>query len=143
MQDHLFTYVHGDKHGVIYTLAPSHLMYGRQVTNMPNDNHLDILSTYQGLTRRRKNHFRWLEHFTQQWRHGYLTSLREVHSHRRREDWCHSVKDVVILKDDTAKRMYWKLAQVEDLVEGRDGQIRAATVRIVNSDGRQGKFMEV
>ena len=36
--------------------------------------------------------------------------------------------------------MYWKFALVEDLVEGRDGQIRAALVKVVNSDGKYTKL---
>ena len=90
------TYVQEDDEGVSYTLSPSHLMYGRRVTSMPNDNHFDVVSTYQGLTKRR-HHVRILEHFTRQWRQDYLTNLREAHSLRRREKRSViSVGDVVI-----------------------------------------------
>ena len=137
------TYVQDDDDdGVNYTLSPSHLMYGRRVTSMPNDNHFDVVSTYQGLTKRRRNHVRMLEHFTRQWRQDYLTNLREAHSLRCRSEKRSviSVGDIVILKDDTTKRMYWKLALVEGLVEGRDGQIRAALVKVVNSEGKCAKL---
>ena len=80
------TYVQEDDDGVSYTLSPSHLMYGRRVTSMPNDNHFDIVSTYQGLIKRRRNHVRMLEHFTHQWRQDYLTNLREAHSLKRRDE---------------------------------------------------------
>ena len=68
-----------------------------------------------------------------------------THSLKRRDEKRSviSVGDVVILKDDTSKRMYWKLALVEDLVEGRDGQIRAALVKIVNSDGKYAKLRNI
>lgn len=136
------TYVQEDGKGVSYTLSPSHLMYGRRVTSMPNDNHFDVVSTYQGLTKRRKNHIRMLEHFTRQWRQDYLINLRKAHSlkHREEKRSVILVGDVVILKDDTTKRMYWKLALIENLVEGRDGQIRAALVKTVNSDGKYTKL---
>ena len=32
--------------------------------------------------------------------------------------------------------MFWKLAKVEELLPGRDGHIRAAIVKVVNSDKR-------
>lgn len=135
------TYVHEDEEGVNYTLSPSHLIYGQRMTSMPNDSYFDVLSTYQGLTRRR-NHVRRLEHFTHQWCQDYLTNLREAHSlkSKGKRKSIMSVGDVVILKEDTSKRMYWKLALVEDLVEGRDGKIRAALVKVVNSDGRHTKL---
>ena len=49
--------------------------------------------------------------------------------------------DIVILKDDTSRRMYWKLALLY-LVEGRDEQIRAPLVKIVDSDGKYAKLYQ-
>ena len=46
---------------------------------------------------------------------------------------------MVILKDDATK-MYWKLAVVEELISGRDGQIRAAIIRIINCDSKTAKI---
>ena len=40
-----------------------------------------------------------------------------------------------MLKDDT-KRTFWKLAIVEELLAGSDGQVRAARVRVANSERR-------
>jgi len=47
----------------------------------------------------------------------YLTGLRETHSWHRREASKDEaiVGDVVILKDDTTKRVFWKLAVIEEL----------------------------
>ena len=36
--------------------------------------------------------------------------------------------DVVIVKDDASKRIFWKLAIVQDLVTGDDQQLKAAVV---------------
>ena len=79
-------------------------MYGRRVTSMPNDYHFDVVSTYQGLTKRR-NHVRMLKHFTRQWCQDYLTNLREAHSLKRRDEKRNvkSVGYVVTLKDNTSK----------------------------------------
>ena len=43
----------------------------------------------------------------------------------------------MILKDDTTKRVIWKLAVIEELLMGKAGQARAAKVKMVNGDGRQ------
>ena len=39
------THIHCDKDGIMYTLSPSHLMYGRRISSSPNPNHFEILST--------------------------------------------------------------------------------------------------
>jgi len=51
-----------------------------------------------------------------------------------------SVGDVVVMKDDS-KEMFWRLAIVEELLTGSDGQARAATVRAGKS-GRQGQLFQ-
>ena len=38
--------------------------------------------------------------------------------------------DVVILKNDSTNRAFWQLGKVEELVQGRDGKVRAAVVRV-------------
>jgi len=50
------------------------------------------------------------------------------------------VGDVVILKDDTTKRMFWKLAIIEELLTGKDGQVRVAIVKVVNHEGKQSRL---
>jgi len=106
---------------------------------MPNDNHFDVLSNYASLMKKRKHHYRLRENFTKQWRREYLTGLRETHSRHRREASkdVAVVGDIVILKDDTTKRVFWKLAVIGELLTGKDGQARAAVVKVINSDGRQ------
>ena len=45
------------------------------------------------------------------------------------------VGQLVILKDDMAKRVFWKLAIVDELLPGRDGKIRAVKVKVPNGKG--------
>jgi len=40
--------------------------------------------------------------------------------------------DVVILRDDLTKRVFWKLATVEELLRGKDG---GTMVKVVNDHG--------
>lgn len=44
------------------------------------------------------------------------------------------VGEVVLLKDDKSARSLWKLAKIEQLIPSWDNEIRAAKVRVVNSD---------
>ena len=52
------------------------------------------------------------------------------------------VVDVVILKDDSTKRLFWKLAVVHELLSGRDGQVRAAVIKVGAVDeGKRATFL--
>ena len=130
------TYVEDDQDGVTYTLCPSHLINGRRITSTPNGGHFEVVSTNASLTRRAKHHRHLLRQFTVQWRKTYLLNLRENHAAKSRSR-CGpevAVGDVVILKGDSTNRMFWKLAKVEELLPGRDGLVRAAIVKVANSD---------
>ena len=48
--------------------------------------------------------------------------------------------EVVILKDNTSKKMCWKLAVVEELIPGESRQIRVAIVRIINCDSKPSRI---
>ena len=47
------------------------------------------------------------------------------------------VGDVVILRDELTKRVFWRLGVVTELLTGRDGLTRAAIVKTVNSERTQ------
>ena len=38
------------------------------------------------------------------------------------------------MKSDSTKRAFWKLARVEELLESKDGRIRAARVKVANAE---------
>ena len=46
----------------------------------------------------------------------------------------------MIVKSDQTTRNFWKLEKVEELLPGRDGQIRSAKVEVASSDGRNHKY---
>ena len=127
------TYVYDDRESISYPLTPSDLIYGRRITVSPNSQHHEILSTYNSLTKR-LNHNRFLlGQFTRRWRNEYLTSLREQAAKGSNSGDANSklkVGDIVILKDDSIQRAFWKLAKVETLLPGRDGTVRAAIVTV-------------
>ena len=129
------TYVEDDQDGLSYTLSPSHLINGRRITNTPNSEHLAIVSTHAALIRRYKHRRKLLDQFLNSWRKNYLLSLREAHMSKQTPQHKYpliSVGDVIILKDDLTKRMFWKLGIVKELITGRDGQIRAALIKVPN-----------
>ena len=134
---HPLTYVQDDTDGISYTLSPSHLIYGRKIADRPNDSHFDIVSTHATLTKRYKIQRHLLTQFTNQWRKDYLTGLRESHrnSCSSSKEPQISIDDVVVLKDDSTKRTFWKLAVVKELIPGRDDKIRAAWVKVASDDG--------
>ena len=43
--------------------------------------------------------------------------------------------DIVLLKNDRTKRCFWKLGKVVELLLGRDGNIRAAKVKVPSARG--------
>lgn len=133
------TYVYDDQESISYALTPSDLIYGRRITANPNSNHHEILSTYQTLTKRGRHQKLLLQSLTKRWRTEYLTELRE-HSiqrqQRERSVTNISKGDIVILKNDSTNRAFWKLGKVEELLTGRDGKIRAAIVKVAGSKTR-------
>ena len=74
-----------------------------------------------------------LDQFTKQWRREYLTRLREqslAKLHKRNSGSTISQGEIVIVKNETTPRAFWKLARVEKLLPGRDGNIRAAEIKL-------------
>ena len=136
------TYVYDDNESISHPLTPSHLINGRRVTAMPNSEHFEVISTYQTLTRRQHHHRNLLQQFARQWKHEYLLNLREnavVKSTKEGSELI-SVGDIVVLKEDSKSRCFWKLGKVEELVPGRDGRVRAAVVKVA-SNGRKPQLL--
>lgn len=70
---------------------------------------------------------------TNQSRREYSTCLQERNQTTSKEViW---VEDIVLLKNDSTCRSYWKLTKVEQIVCGSDGRTRAAIIR-VSSDSK-------
>jgi hypothetical protein len=45
--------------------------------------------------------------------------------------------DIVILKNESTKRLFWKIAKVEELIRSNDGVVRSAKIRVLNSETRK------
>ena len=131
------TYVCDDTDGINFALTPSHLINGRRLQGTSNARQFEVVSTHESLTRRAQHQKRLLHQFTETWKKDYLVSLRETHASNSRKmgDAEIMVGDVVILQNDSSKRVFWKLALVKELLPGNDGRIRAAVVQVAGSRG--------
>ena len=105
---------------------------------MPNDEHFEIMSTHNSLTKRQRHHKQLLQQFSRQWKREYLISLQEnstaksVNGNRSSI----TVGDIIILKNDSTSRAFWKLGKVEQLIPGRDVKVRAAIVKVSSKNGK-------
>ena len=118
-------------------LTPSHMLYGRMLTNLPHElvSQEDIQDPSYDETSQLNRAAKWqsllLAHFSARWKHEYLTSLREFHRASGNNNQEIKVGDVVLIHDDSP-RINWKMAVVEELIIGGDGLVRAANIRTCN-----------
>ena len=68
----------------------------------------------------------------------YLTNPRE---HKSDKQQSHNgprinVGDVVMLKNDSTKRLFWKIAIVQELLTGNDGKVRAAIIKTTDEQNK-------
>ena len=79
-----------------------------------------------------------MESFWKRWRNEYLLSLREFHHCKPQNQRQATVKkgDVLLIKDENVSRGKWKTTVVGELIESNDGEIRGASVRLVNTKGK-------
>ena len=127
------TYVYDDQESVSHPLTPSDLIYGRRISRSPNSQYYKTVSTFNSLTRRLKHHRHLLGQVTCRWRSEFLTSLRKqaaTGSSARDVNAKYKIGDIVILKNDSVPRAFWKLGKAEELLPGRHGIVRAAVVTI-------------
>ena len=120
-------------------LTPSHLLYGRRISSLPYPN-FDIdessMPTFMDnstLTKRSERQSEILQHFWRRWRSEYLTSLREFHRTSGNNMQLIKLGDVVLVHDESP-RLTWKLAVVTELIRGNDGHVRAARIRMKNTE---------
>ncbi len=132
------TYIYDDVDGVSYSLSPAHLMYGGRITACQDGENWEVISTHESLPKRARHHRQLLRQFTRKWKHEYLTSLRENARIAKRNEPHVTVGDVVFLKKEGTAKCFWKLAKVTKLLTGNDGKVRAAEIRVINSDGQKG-----
>ena len=122
-------------------LTPSHLLIGHHVLSLPvpmaDEEDLDFVdvSTRVALTRRMHHLNQVLDHFWKRWKVEYLTGLRESHAYGqkvKRGDTDIAVGDVVLIYDPNQSRNMWRMGKVETLIQGADGAVRGASLRVLS-----------
>ena len=73
-----------------------------------------------------------VESFWMMWHREYLDGLREIRSYRKVGKWASEIRvsDVVVKEEDAMPRNRWRLGVVVDLLEGSDGYVRGAKVKV-------------
>ena len=114
-------------------LTPSHLIFGRRHSpfsfNMSAD--LEIITT-DSLTNRSLFLRKKLYHFWNRWKKEYLVNQREQHQMKPYPTNSIHLGDVVLLEDDNSKRLQWKMGIIQNVIFGKDGQVRGVEVRTIN-----------
>ena len=113
-------------------LTPTHQLCGKRITTLPHPyedspdgtDYLDDLS----MRRQLDNHSRILQNFQAWWRKEYVPSSREFHKAAGHNKPQIKVGDIVLIHDDKPW-LNWKLALIEEMIEGNDGVVSAANVR--------------
>lgn len=117
----------------IHPLTPSHLIYGRRLSQLADGlqfDDCDLDEPVANYTKRFWYLIKKLNHFSGRWKHEYLTELREFHKNHTDNALDVSKGDVVLIKEDNVKRNAWKMGQIVELIEGKDGFVRGAKARI-------------
>ena len=114
-------------------LTPNHLIHGRRIPTLAweepeSDNEIDA-------TRRWKHLQKQLQHFWKRWNREYVSSLRE-HHHLNSRTTKNSLKPgaIVLIQQEGVSKSRWKLGRVDRLIEGKDGIIRGAVLKVVSND---------
>jgi len=114
-------------------LTTAHLIYGRKIVSVPHpiedpDENAD--PSYlrdQDMRKATSRHSKLIQQFWVRWRKKYLTALREFHKATGNNKQVIKKGDVIVVHDNTP-RLQWKLAVVDDLVKGNNGQIHSAHI---------------
>ena len=105
-------------------LTPSHLIYGRAINFIPERQG----AKQEGTCGQRYRYITLvLQHYWKRWQAEYLTGLREFHKCKTGNVGKVLKKgDVVTVYGEGEKRGNWKVAIVEELIVGRDKEVRGA-----------------
>ena len=119
-------------------ISPSHLLIGRRILSIPDNlcysESLDEdFEVTQPLLSKRIIHLgRTIDQFWARWKTEYLLELRDAHRINSRPSTGPMIKvgDIVVVHSDEKRRGFWNLGKIEELIVGRDDEIRGAIVRV-------------
>ena len=109
---------------------------------MDEDNY-KVEITLDTLSRRMSQLRKTLDHFWMHWQAEYLLQLRDCHRHYKKTDErgdTLSEGHIVLVHSDKFSRGFWKLAKIHQLIQGSDGHVRAAIIKLPGK-GNQTKLI--
>ena len=124
-------------------LTPSHLVIGRRLNTLPDRTELsDDEDCASKLQRKARHLSKLIEHFRKRWTKEYLIGLREFHHCGTQGDHDRKIKigDVVLIHDENLPRRNWRLGEVTELIESKDGCERGAVLRVASKKGKHLKL---
>ena len=123
------TYVSGDL--TEEALTPSHLICGKRLGQNKCTDFIDNITDANSYVQKT------VFNFWQRWSKEYLTELRDKQKkgNIRNNVPPPNIGDIVLISNDNCKRIKWRTGRVLELIKGKDGRIRGASVCIVNKDG--------
>ena len=124
------TYLSADP-GDYSVITPAQILIGGNLQAFPAKDTRVLEHTSRAITKRFQYHQKLVNGFWKHWHAEYLRSLipvkkwftvgREIHK-----------GDLVLVSEDNLARGQWQCARVEAIHPGRDGLIRAVTVRLTS-----------
>ena len=109
------------------TITPNNLLFGRKLNPVNYDNELNIRVDHPN--KKLKDIELVLGHFWKRWSSEYLTSLREFHKHNKNNQGnVPNVDDILFIKEDKLPRQQWRIGRILELINSRDGKVRAAKI---------------
>jgi hypothetical protein len=115
----------------VEVLTPSHLIFGRRLSCIPDELTSDGEDNEAGVTRRYRNLAKRRVHFWNRWRREYLVDLRDHHKlSTKNGNRKVGIRDVVLVYEENVKRGKWRVGRIESLVTGRDQEVRGARVKV-------------
>lgn len=111
----------------IAALTPSHFLIGRVLTSLPEVNLTHVpenrLSKWQHLQA-------MTQHYWRRWHQEYLTELQVRTIWKQNSHSLLKMGTLVLIKDDKAPPMNWKLGRVLALHTGKDGVVRVVDLKV-------------
>ncbi|XP_064462610.1 uncharacterized protein LOC135373316 [Ornithodoros turicata] len=123
------TYIHADASEPV-ALTPAHFLIGKRLTALPEVETTPAVSTHHSITRRWKYRQRLMNNFWQRWQKEYLLELRSAHLTQDRRSKSLKEGDLAILREDNVPRHMWRTVRIVASHPGRDGHVRAYTVKM-------------
>ncbi|XP_051160007.1 uncharacterized protein LOC127280786 [Leptopilina boulardi] len=119
------TYVSDDAND-LKTLSPSMFLQETREIGVPD---LDVLSK-EKLNKKLRHRQQTLKDLRERFRVEYLSQL--LLRGGKKETRKIKTGDVVLIGSDNQKRMDWPLGRIDEIIEGRDGQVRVCLIKTKN-----------